>query len=226
MPCEHISHPLRRWFYLSSATMTNTIATGTSVSPTKNNHCLTVRFLVSGSGTGTSELLGLAPSVVGNEECSVVLHEGLLQLVLGVLIDVFLVVGNDGLGNGLSDGVDLRSVATTGNSDTDIDIGEFVEANNQDRLVDLKSANCVRILTFHRCSCHPHTLKRRISGWTKESGLPLTLMRPLPFLQWATAVAARKKVSISRPSLPQPRESKPYRSFSCRSTAHSEEPTS
>ena len=61
-----------------------------------------------------------------------------------------------------------------------------------------------------------HTLKRRISGWTRLRGLPLTLTRPLPFccsdsqhshpifnsitlhscfvgwmltLQWATAVA-------------------------------------
>ena len=33
------------------------------------------------------------------------------------------------------------------------------------------------------------TLNLRISGWTRERGLPLILTRPLPFLQWATAVA-------------------------------------
>ena len=38
--------------------------------------------MVSGSGTGTAELLWLAPSVVGNEEYAVVLDEGLLELVL------------------------------------------------------------------------------------------------------------------------------------------------
>jgi hypothetical protein len=86
-------------------------------------HRLTVGFLVPGAGTGTTEFLGLAPPVVGNEECAVVLNEGLLELVLGVLIDEFLVVGDDGLGDGLTDGVDLGSVTTTGDADTDIDIG-------------------------------------------------------------------------------------------------------
>lgn len=56
---------------------------------------LTVRFLVSGSGTWTAEFLRLASSVIGNEECSVVLYKGLLQLVLGVFVNVFLVVGDD-----------------------------------------------------------------------------------------------------------------------------------
>ena len=83
---------------------------------------LTVRLLVPRAGTGTSELLGLAPPVVGNEQCAVVLDEGLLQLVLRVLVDVFLVVGDDGLRDGLADGVDLRGVTTTGDADADVDI--------------------------------------------------------------------------------------------------------
>ena len=56
-----------------------------------------------------------------------------------MLIDELLVVGNDGLRDGLTDGVDLGSVSTTGDSDADIDAGEFVEANNQDGFVDLES---------------------------------------------------------------------------------------
>jgi len=32
-------------------------------------------------------------------------------------------------------------------------------------------------------------LVRRISGWTSERGTPFTLITPLPFLTWATAVA-------------------------------------
>ena len=86
-------------------------------------NCLTVGLLVPGAGTGTSELLGLAPPVVGDEECAVVLDEGLLELVLGVLVDVLLVVGDDGLGDGLADGVDLRGVTTTGDADADVDVG-------------------------------------------------------------------------------------------------------
>jgi hypothetical protein len=84
---------------------------------------LTVRLLVPRARTGTTELLGLAPSVVGNEQCAVVLDESLLELVLRVLVDVLLVVSNDGFGNGLTDGVDLRSVSTTGDADADVDIG-------------------------------------------------------------------------------------------------------
>ena len=85
----------------------------------------------------TTELLGLAPPVVGDEECAVVLDEGLLELVLGVLVDELLVVGDDGLGDGLADGVDLRGVATTGDADTDVDTSELVGANDQEGLVDL-----------------------------------------------------------------------------------------
>lgn len=54
-----------------------------------------------------------------------------------MLVNVLLVVGDDGLGDGLADGVDLRDVTTTGNADADVDTGELVEADNQKRLVDL-----------------------------------------------------------------------------------------
>jgi hypothetical protein len=40
-----------------------------------------------------------------------------------VLVDVLLVVGDDGLGDRLADGVDLRGVTTTGNANADVDIG-------------------------------------------------------------------------------------------------------
>lgn len=68
---------------------------------------LTVRLLEARAGTLTTELLGLASAVVGNEEGSVELDKSLLEEVLGVLIDKLLVVGDQGLGNGLSDGIDL-----------------------------------------------------------------------------------------------------------------------
>lgn len=55
-----------------------------------------------------------------------------------MLIDVLLVVGDNGLGDGLTDGVDLRGVTTTGDTDTDIDTGELVNADDEEGLVDLK----------------------------------------------------------------------------------------
>lgn len=98
---------------------------------------LTVGLLVAGTGTGTTELLGLRATVVGNEQGAVVLDKSLLELVLGVLVNVLLVVGDDGLGDGLADGVDLRGVATTGDANADVDTGELVSADDQEGLVDL-----------------------------------------------------------------------------------------
>ena len=54
-----------------------------------------------------------------------------------MLIDVLLVVGDDGLGDRLTDGVDLGSVTTTGDTDADVDTGELVLADDQEGLVDL-----------------------------------------------------------------------------------------
>lgn len=72
----------------------------------------------------------------------------MLQLVLCVLIDIFLVVGNNGFGDRLTDGVDLRSVTTSSNPDSDVDFGEFVETDNQERFVDLNETVLCEILTL------------------------------------------------------------------------------
>lgn len=64
------------------------------LAPTTRRHSLTVRLLVAGAGTGTAELLGLHAPVVGDKEGAVVGDESLLKLVLAVLVDVLLVVGN------------------------------------------------------------------------------------------------------------------------------------
>lgn len=197
--------------------------------------CLTVGLLEPRTSTGTAELLGLTSSVVGDEEGAVELDERLLEHVLGVLVDELLVVGDQGLGDGLADGVDLRGVTTAGDADTDVDVGELVEADNEEGLVDLvvkKISACVLSqIVLQPCAKSPiqsflirksgmslgrkgswcvRTLNRRISGWTRERGRPLTLMRPFPAyinvvsitvppssrrkfsqrtLQWATAVA-------------------------------------
>lgn len=114
------------------------------------------------------------------------MYQRLLQLVLGVLVDEFLVVCDDALCDRLSDSVDLRCVTATCDADADIDNREFVEANDEDGFVDLRRllVHAVKTIDFIAL-----TLKRRISGCIRERGLPLTLIRPLPFLQWATAVA-------------------------------------
>lgn len=55
---------------------------------------LPVGLLVPGARTWTTELLRLASPVVGHEEGTVVGDECLLELVLAVLVDVLLVVGD------------------------------------------------------------------------------------------------------------------------------------
>lgn len=123
----------------------------------EQHRCLTVRLLEAGAGALTTKLLGLAAAVVGDEEGSVELDEGLLEEVLGVLVDELLVVGDEGLGDGLTDGVDLRGVTTTGDADTDVDVGELVKTDNQEGLVDLLS----RVSAFCSFPTSPHSPRFR-----------------------------------------------------------------
>jgi len=92
-----------------------------STSTTKSH--LSVGLLVPGTGTRTTELLGLHTAVVSDEEGTVVGDESLLELVLAVLVDVLLVVGDNALGDRLTDGVDLRGVTTTTDAHSDVDVG-------------------------------------------------------------------------------------------------------
>jgi len=89
----------------------------------------------------TTELLGLHPSGVGNQQRPVVGHELLLQFHRTVGIDVLGVVGNKGLSNRLSDSVHLRGVSSTLHSDTDIEGRERFLPGDQNRLVDLEAEN-------------------------------------------------------------------------------------
>merc|ERR1719420_1904705 len=89
------------------------------------NIILTVRLLVSGSGSGTSKLLGLIPSGISDQQGTVELDEDVLDLLLALLVDVLLVVGDQRLGESLPDGVDLGDVATALHTDADIDISNL-----------------------------------------------------------------------------------------------------
>jgi hypothetical protein len=136
----------------------------------------TVGLLVSCSGTRTTKLLRLTPSVVRNQQCSIVGNERLLQAIFGGLVNVFLVVGDDCLCNGLANGVDLGCVATTSDADADVDVGFRLLGLTAYYSYDCRSPN----LSRPKMRTGSYTLKRRISGWTRERGFPLTLMRPFP----------------------------------------------
>jgi hypothetical protein len=103
--------------------MNTTPCTSKPTSASSHRLCLTIRFLVPRTRARTAKLLRLTSPVVGNKQCSVVLYKRLLQLVLRVLVDVFLVVSDNGLCDGLANGVDLGGVTTTRDADADVDIG-------------------------------------------------------------------------------------------------------
>lgn len=74
---------------------------------------LTVRLLPSCTGTATAKLLGLHTTGVGDQEGTVVGDEQLTELQGGGGVVLLGVVGDQGLGDGLAQGVDLRNVTTT-----------------------------------------------------------------------------------------------------------------
>ena len=98
-----------------------------------------VRLLESGTGTLATELLGLGSSGVSDDQGLVVLKEHFLKLSLGLLIVVLLVVGEEGLGDGLADGEDLVGLTTTLNSHSDVDVFKLVTTDKEDGLKGLDS---------------------------------------------------------------------------------------
>lgn len=81
---------------------------------------LSVGFLVAGTGTRTSKLLGFAATGIGYQQGPVILDDDVFDLLLGSLIHIFLVIGHQGFGDGLADGVNLGDVTTTLHSDADV----------------------------------------------------------------------------------------------------------
>lgn len=91
------------------------------------------------SSTSTTEFLWFWSSRISDQQGSVVRSESLLQFVLGLFVDVLLVVSDQTLSDSLSDGVDLRDVTTTGDLNSDVDVGELVQTNQQQWFVNLES---------------------------------------------------------------------------------------
>lgn len=71
-----------------------------------------------------AHLLGLAATGVGDEESPVVGDENLADLKGRGGVLVLGNVGDNSLGDGLTEGVDLRGVSSTGDTETDVHAGE------------------------------------------------------------------------------------------------------
>lgn len=61
-----------------------------------------------------------------------------------MLVDEFLVVGDNRLGDGLSDGVDLRGVTSSADSHADVDFRKLIEADDEEGFVDLLGPAWIR----------------------------------------------------------------------------------
>ena len=107
--------------------------------PTIGSFRLTVRLLLLRAGAFTAVLLGLAPTGVGDEQRTVVVHQNILDLLLRGLVDELLVVSYDALGDRLPDRIHLRSVTSSSDANTDVDLGESFAAEQQNRLHNLHS---------------------------------------------------------------------------------------
>ena len=127
-------HFLKPLLYLTKQPQ---LAISTSPPHTTQHPQLTITLLVPRPRPWTPKLLRLAPPIIRHQQRTVVLHKRLLQLILSVLVDVLLVVGDDALGDGLTDGVDLRRVPAARDAHADVDRGELVEAEYEEGFVDL-----------------------------------------------------------------------------------------
>lgn len=114
-------------------------ATRSATQPTSTILRSTITLLVSCSCSRPTKLLRLAPSVVRHQQCPIVLHQSLLQLILRMLIDVFLVVCHYRLGDCLTDSIDLRCVTAARDAYPNVNIGEFVDTNDEEGLIDFKA---------------------------------------------------------------------------------------
>ncbi len=66
------------------------------------------------------------------------MDEHILDGFLALLINVFLIVGHKSLGEGLTDGVDLGDATAALDADSDVDLGEPVLAEEEERLLELE----------------------------------------------------------------------------------------
>lgn len=95
--------------------------------------------MAASTGTWTTELLRLHPPGVGDQQGTVVCNQRFFEVDGLCCVFVLGVVCNEGFGNGLSDGVNLRYVSSTLDADADVHVGEDGLADNEDGLIDLVS---------------------------------------------------------------------------------------
>lgn len=106
---------------------------------------LTVGLLEPRPGASSSELLGLAPSRIRNQQRSVVPNQNILDLLFLLFINILLKERNQRLSYALTDSIDPRCLPTAANTDAHINTAEAMTAEEEDRFEGLVSKD----LRFH-----------------------------------------------------------------------------
>jgi len=102
---------------------------------------LSVTLLPACTSTSTTEFLRFHPPGICDKQGPIVRHEFLLQLDCAECVDIFCIVCDNGLGNGLTDRIYLRSVSTTLDAYTDVNVCKGIFTSDKDGLIDLESQN-------------------------------------------------------------------------------------
>merc|ERR1719498_1887637 len=79
-----------------------------------------VRLLLSSSGTRTAILLRFTSSRISDQHRSIVRSEYFFNFTFGLFIDKLLIESNNTFANSLTNSIDLGSITTTSNSNSDI----------------------------------------------------------------------------------------------------------
>merc|ERR1719221_795335 len=103
--------------------------------------CSTVRLLETRASRTPTELLGLAPARVCNNERSIVSHEHIFHLLFGCLVNKLLIISDNSLGNGLADGVDLRRETATLHTNADVHFAPGRLVQEQKGFIYLEAQN-------------------------------------------------------------------------------------
>ncbi|CAL9115851.1 unnamed protein product [Musa acuminata var. zebrina] len=114
---------------------------------------LTVRLLEPGACASATELLGLTSAGVGDQKGAIIADEDVLDFLLGLLVHVLLVEGNEGLGDALTDGINLGGLAAAADADADVDVHEPLPPEEEDGLEGLKAED-LRLHQFDRHAVH------------------------------------------------------------------------
>lgn len=92
---------------------------------------LTIRFLEARTSRSSTILLRFAPTRITDEHVAVVFDKNLSEFVFRLFIDVFSIVRHNRLGNGGADGVNLSCDTAPLDTNTDIQIREFILSDNK-----------------------------------------------------------------------------------------------